>query len=50
MKNSTIKLNVKKPWQVSKGHTQHRSGAGKHIPRPHKGTRGEKNRFALSEY
>lgn len=45
-----IKLNIKKPWQVSKGHHQHRSGSGLHVPMPRKGTRGSKNRKAIAEY
>lgn len=30
MKNEIIKLNVKKQWQVGRGHTTHNSGAGVH--------------------
>jgi hypothetical protein len=30
----TIKIKVKKPWEVSKGHSEHRSGSGEHDSRP----------------
>ena len=33
MKTETIKLNVKQPWQVSRGHAGHKSGAGVHQDR-----------------
>lgn len=44
-----IRLNIKKPWEVSKGHAPHRGGAGSHTPTPRKGSRGTHKRRAIKE-
>jgi hypothetical protein len=45
-----IKLNLKKPWEVSKGHTPHKSGAGTHDNRPRKQrTRKDRNNQAIKD-
>lgn len=31
---TTIKIKVRKPWEVSKGHSEYKSGSGQHDNRP----------------
>jgi len=48
----TIKINVKPVWKISKGHSEHRGGAGLHEDRRTKRarTRSAKIRKILQEY
>lgn len=47
----TIKLQGKKPWEVSRGHSEHRGGSGSHDSRPkRKRTRKAQLREALREH
>jgi hypothetical protein len=36
-----LTVRVRKPWEISKGHTPHRSGAGTHVS----GVKRERTRF-----
>jgi hypothetical protein len=46
-----IKLNVRKPWEVSKGHSEHRSGSGCHESRPRRlRSRGDVSRACVREF
>lgn len=46
-----VKLNVRPIWQIGKGHTAHRGGAGTHDSRPNRGrTRGDATRRAIRDY
>lgn len=50
-KGIKIQLDLKKPWEVSKGHTSHLSGAGSHDNRPKRSrTRNDANRKAIRDY
>jgi hypothetical protein len=50
MMKTTLKIREKKPWEVSKGHTTHISGAGTHDNRPKRlRTRRNQNHFAINE-
>lgn len=47
-----IKLNVKPSWKVSRGHSEHRSGAGVHQDKRarRERTRSSQQRKAINEY
>lgn len=51
-KKTTIVLPALKPWQLAKGHQQHRGGAGTHADRrtSRLKTRSAQLRAAISEY
>ena len=47
----TISLNLKKVWELPRGHEDHLTGTGIHDNRPKRmRTRGASNRKALREY
>lgn len=52
MMSQILKINVKRPWEISKGHNSHRGGAGCHQDRRTKRcrTRSEQNRKAIKEH
>jgi len=50
MKDILIKLNVKKQWEIGRGHIPHRSGSGKHDNRPKRlRTRRSQNEAAIRD-
>ena len=49
-KNIKIKLNLKKPWEISRGHQEPDQGCGKHDERPRRErTRRDSNRKAIRD-
>ena len=50
-KKTTIKIDVKKPWELPKGHAPHKSGAGKHLDKRTKRnrTRGNQTKRAIED-
>lgn len=50
-KDNIIHLNVKKPWEIGKGHNAHRSGSGEHQDKRNKrnNTRSSKLRKSLRD-
>ena len=52
MKTIVVKLNLRPQWEASKGHPEHRSGAGQHSDRRLKRlkTRQSQRRAAMGEY
>ena len=50
-KYGKLKVSTKKPWEVSRGHNNHRSGSGSHDNRPRRvRTRMDVLRRTLAEY
>lgn len=50
-KTITINLNLKKIWELPRGHEDHLTGTGVHDNRPKRfRTRGAANRKAIREY
>ena len=49
-KTEKIKLNLKKMWEISRGHQEHDQGCGRHDSRPRKErTRKDQLRKALGD-
>ena len=48
-KKITLNIKVKKPWEISRGHAAHRSGAGTHEDKRFKRTRGNNNQKAIDD-
>lgn len=50
-KTITISLNLKKVWELPRGHADHLTGTGVHDNRPKRmRTRGDESRKAIREY